>query len=173
MGFQQLLSPQHDDRGQEVCDKVIESPGLQNSGSSLITEDSRSAELRGENSKILHTAIDLGSFRSIPAAAKTIFGRVLFCVEFWRFWIIADKSYLLRAERPGGKFSTRFGNKNVFRRYLSYSFSIRYLQPSHRWCFSGKSWFIFVLGNYLNYRGRVCKPGSPQQRSDVQTPQAW
>ena len=35
MGFQQLLSPQHDDRGQEVCDKVIESPGLQNSGSSL------------------------------------------------------------------------------------------------------------------------------------------
>ena len=35
MGFQQLLNPPHDNRGQEVCDKVFESPGLQNSGSSL------------------------------------------------------------------------------------------------------------------------------------------
>ena len=32
---------------------------------------------------------------------------------------------------------------------------------------------MFVLANYKNYRGHVCKAESPQQRSDVQTPQGW
>ena len=35
MDFQPLLNTHHDDRGQDVCEKVFESPGLQNSGSSL------------------------------------------------------------------------------------------------------------------------------------------
>ena len=35
MNFQPLLNTHHDDRGQDVCEKVFESPGLQNSRSSL------------------------------------------------------------------------------------------------------------------------------------------